>query len=518
MFKLRPYQKEAVSKAIQAMMETDHHPLVAVPTGGGKTVIMAGVVKRLISRKKNAKILILSHVKEILEQDYKSLKFHLKIGIGLYSAGLSQKSVKQITVAGIQSVHRNLAAFSHFDYVIVDECHLMPLSGDGMYRTYFKSNPNAKYFGLTATPFRLGGGYIYGQGKVFTDVAYDLTSMDNFNKLIEDGYLCNLKIVSTKLKLNTTKVRTQGGDFANLDMSNAFDRTPITNAAVDEMIRVGGDRKKWLIFAIDIKHAEHIAERLIKKGISAMVVHSKMEFDRDLIIKAYKEGLYRAIVNVNVLTTGFDDPEIDLIGLLRPTKSPVIHVQTIGRGLRIAPGKDDCLIMDFAGNTERNGPINDIHVKEPGKKGSGEPITKTCPDCETIHHPAVRKCPHCGHEFQFKHNLQEESGRSEVVKTRKSRWAKVDDISYNIHNSNNAVKKPTICVTYQCGVNFYREWICVEHSGYAGHVARNWIQYRGGNFEQDIKKMLEQSSDWKIPNRVRIDNSGKYPVVTDYSF
>jgi DNA repair protein RadD len=518
-FDLRPYQAP-VAKIVFDFIKAnpDGHPLVAIPTGGGKTIILAEITKQAIKKWPSTKVLIISHVKEILNQNYEALEKHTGFNIGIYSAGIGRREIEKVTVAGIHSIFRKPHLFEDYHLIIIDECHRIPRGENTMYLKFFAGLKKPKYLGLTATPYRLGSGLIYGkeEGHIFTDLVYDLTSKEKFNKLIEDGYLCNLKVQATDMELDTDRIRTVAGDFDNKELSARFDVTKITKMAVAEIIRAGQNYKKWLIFAIDIEHAENIAEELAGNDIPTMVIHSKMEFDRDTVIKHYKLGTFRVIVNVNVLTTGFDDPEIDLIALLRPTKSPVIHVQTIGRGLRIAEGKDHCLVLDFSGNTERLGPINDIVIKKKGKgKKGGEPIMKRCPSCNTLHPPAVRICEWCDHKFEFKTALSSKAGIIEVIVKKENPWVKVDSVSYDIHrkaNSPNMIK-----VTYQCGLRQYNEYICVEHKGYAGHRALHWLKFRGLS-ASTANQVIEKQDVLSTPSRIRIDKKGKYINIVDYSF
>jgi len=518
MFDLRPYQEPIAQKVFDYMSKNKgKHPLVACPTGSGKTVIASDIIEKALRKWPKTHILVISHVQEILDQDYKSISFHTKRDVGLYSAGLGKRQIHQITVAGIQSIYRTPELFKAYKLIIIDECHLIPPGKNTMYRKFFAGLDNPRYLGLTATPFRLGSGYIYGEeDSLFHDLVYDLTEMHKFNKLIADGYLCNLKTQATDIELDTDNIHMMGGDFDKKEMSKQFDVKHITNKAVQEIITKGKDYKKWLIFAIDIEHAEHIAEELSKNGIPTMVIHSKMEFDRRVVIDSYKSGIFKCMVNVNVLTTGFDDPEIDLIALLRPTKSPVVHVQTIGRGLRIAPNKDHCLILDFAGNTERLGPINDVHVRKPGKaKKGGDPITKKCPECNTVHHPSVKICDYCGYKFEFKTALTAHSGSLEVIAKKTNGWFKVSDVVYSLHEKANS--PDMVKVTYQCGLRQFKEYVCIEHKGYAGHKARHWAQYRGVEAES-AAQLIKDSQDLKSPNRIQVDTHNKYPVITDFSF
>ena len=240
-----------------------------------------------------------------------------------------------------------------------------------------------------------------------------------------------------------------------------------------------------------------------------------MEQDRDTVISNYKQGLYKCIVNVNVLTTGFDEPSIDLIALLRPTKSPVLHVQTVGRGSRISDGKDHCAILDFGGNTKRLGPINNIVIRVPRKgEGTGEPITKTCPQCDAIHHTAVRICKWCGHEFLFKHNIEDSYG-VEVVSREKAVWKKVDNVSYRIWQRPG--KPDALEVTYFCGLNRYRDFVWLDSHGYAKYKAIHWVEYRGVN-AQTVQEAFALKDQLKTPSRIQVDTRGKYPIINDYSF
>ena len=491
------------------------NPVLALPTGAGKSYIIAEIIKQCRD-KWGVDALVLSHVKEIIKQDYESLK-KFNMGVTIYSAGLGSKVISEVTVAGIQSAYRKPELFKRFKLVIVDEAHLISPKDASMYQKFFEAIGDCIIIGLTATPYRLGTGYIYeGEKRIFDYLSYDLTSRENFNKLVEDGYLCKLVTKGTKTKLSTEGVRTTAGDFNDKDLSAANDKEVITNAAIKEICSVAQDRKKWLLFAIDIEHAEHIAEGLMRMGIKTNIVHSRMEMDRDKVIQDFKDGKYRAIVNVNVLTTGFDDPDIDLIGILRPTKSPVLHVQTIGRGLRVSPGKSDCLVLDFAGNTARLGPINDIVIvkKKKGQK-QDKPVMKECPECGEYVWPAVRICPDCGFKFEFESDLESKYSELEVV-TKGAQWFDVADVFYEVHTKRNS--PDTMKVIYNCGIRNFREWICVEHKGYAKTRADHWIKFRGGNPVDKADEAVLGAVFLRKPSRILIDSKGKYPVIKDCKF
>jgi len=525
MIKLRKYQKVAVAAAFDYIKNNKgKHPVIGLPTGSGKSFIIAEIVRRTL--KWNAKVLVLSHNAEILQQDYDSINnylddYHCNYDIGINSASLGRREFANITVAGIQSVYKQPHKFKDIKLVIIDEAHTINNREGSMYDKFFAGLNGVIYLGLTATCYRLGAGYIYGPGKLFDDIVIDYTSGEQFVRLVKDGYLCPLITKQTKMELNTTGVKTIAGDFSEKSMSLKFDRDSITDAAIDEIIKAGANRKAWLIFAIDIKHCEHIAERLLQKGILTNVVHSRMEFDRAKVIQDFKDEVYKCIVNVNVLTTGFDNPKIDLIAMLRPTKSPVLHVQSIGRGLRVSPGKENCLVLDFAGNTKRNGPINNIEVYTKRKSGVGDPPTKTCPVCDSIVALSTRICPDCEHEFIFEHHLSDGSGGEEIVQMQTGRWHDIDKIEYIKHD--NGRTPPSIKVIYHSGLLSFQEWVCVSHTGYAKHKANHFLKFREGDIPvegilNDIDKLLEISNTLLVPNRIFIDSSKKYGEVVDYAF
>jgi len=516
MIELRQYQKDAVAETLNQMKhKKGKNPVLALPTGAGKSYIIAEIIKQC-QDKWGVDALVISHVKEIVSQDYESLK-KFDMNVSIYSAGLKSKKISNVTVAGIQSVYRKPELFKRFQLVIVDEAHLISPKDTTMYQKFFEAIGDCIIVGLTATPYRLGTGYIYeGDKRIFDYLSYDLTSKENFNKLVEDEYLCQLVTKGTKIKLDTEGVRTTAGDFNDKDLSAKNDKEEITNAALKEIVNAAGDRNKWLIFAIDIEHAEHIAEGLMRLGVKTNIVHSKMEMDRDKVIKDFKDGKYKCIVNVNVLTTGFDDPSIDLIGILRPTKSPVLHVQTIGRGLRTHPGKSDCLVLDFAGNTARLGPINDIviTIKKKGQK-MDKPVMKECPECFELVWPAVRICPDCGFKFEFDSALESKYSELEVV-AKGAKWFEVDDVFYEVHSKRNS--PDTMKVIYNCGIRNFREWICIEHKGYAKARADNWIKWRGGKVVDTANEAVRNSGLLNKPKKILIDSRGKYPLIKDCVF
>lgn len=557
-FAERWYQSGASEAAYQDVISSpDIHPVIAAPTGSGKTPIICKIIEKLFDHNPLGKVLVLSHTQSIVWQDYCALEDYFDgFPIGLYAAGLDSKIVGSITVAQIQSTYRKPDLFKHFTTVIIDEAHSVNVKQKGMYRN-FLAKIDANYIGLTATPYRTGHGYIYkGDDALFNKLSYDLTSFENFNRLIAEGFLSNLISKKTKLEYNRKKLtKTVAGDFSQDEASKEFGRKEITEACVLETIHYGKKFCKWLCFAIDIKHANLIKSIFEKNGIKAGVVHSKMEENFDDIIAAHKRGDIKVLVNVDMLTTGYDDPEIDLIAMMRPTKSPIIHVQTLGRGSRVvfADGYDldtiegrlaaiansvkpCCLILDFAGNTKALGPINAIKIKQKGESDEkGDPIVKLCPKCDVYNYGAARFCVNCGHEFKFKERLQLTADTSDVIKRDKNLqkieednltgWVNVTDIKYQRYNSNKG-NPDCLLVTYFTGLTKVNDFISIDSYGKPRYRARHWVKFRWmgwGDPPDNLNELMNNLEKLKKPKRIKIqqivkNNKYRYSEVIDAVF
>lgn len=517
---LRHYQA-GITPAIATYIFTKpgKNPIVALPTGSGKSYGMADFIEWAVNR--GAKVLLLSHVKEILEQNEKSIKKYTGLPVAVYSASMGRKEIGPITVAGVQSAARNIELFSDFDFILIDECHRVSYDPDSQYRKLLR-NHDATVIGFTATYFRLGTGYIYGKDSehLFDDVCYDWTQKERFVQLVKEGWLTPLIAEGTSFKMDSEDVKMTGGDYNLKDLALKYDRESVTNAILEEILIKGKERKQWLLFAIDMDHADHIAEWLIRNGIPTIVVHSRMHeygFDRDKVIQDIKMHKYRCVVNVDILTTGFDHPAIDLIGLLRLTESPTLHVQMLGRGSRIDDGKSDCLVLDFAGNVERLGPINDVLIKIKGKgKGGGEPIMKECPKCNLMVHAAVRRCERCGYVFPREHGLTPTSSNAHIIDSGEPVWLKVDKVTYE--HKQGFAKPSTLLVTYHCGVRKIREHICLEHRGFAKQKAHHWVKFRGGVPTASVAEFMPQTESLKQAIRIRVEKKGKYFNITESIF
>lgn len=404
MIELRDYQRRVLNDLYSWFGEHQGNPCIEAPTGSGKSVLIAAFCKENLEANPGIRILMATHTKELIEQDAKALlNIWPEAPIGIYSAGLKQKDIdKPITIGGIQSLYRNASVFGYIDVLLVDEAHMIPTSGTGMYLTFIRNlkehNPDLTVIGFTATPYRLKHGMITDKPAIFD--APIIKAVD-IRELQARGFLAQLRSKATKKELITDGVRIQGGDFVESDLQEVIDKDITSRAVVEETLRRASSREHILFFCCGIDHAEHVRDILREKGVSAEAVSSRCtDEERDRIIADFKAGKIRCLTNTAILTTGFDYPDIDCIVMMRPTLSPGLYSQEVGRGLRVKSNGEDCLVLDFAGNIRRHGPIAD--VKPPENKRAqrkGVAPSKICPECDEIVALQSHVCPCCGYEW-----------------------------------------------------------------------------------------------------------------------
>lgn len=526
---LRPYQSEAIDALYRWFETHTGNPLVVLPTGAGKSVVLATFVRQVLEAFPNERILAITHVKELIEQNHAALlRLWPEAPAGIYSAGIGRRDADaRILFGGIQSVHKKADKIGWADLILVDEAHLIPSDGFGMYRRFIDDlasiNPKLKVIGLTATPFRTDSGRLdTGGGRIFHGIAYDAGIAD----LIEQGYLSPVTCKATASTIDTTDVHRRGGDFVESELQAAALAGDNVPRAVAEMMQRGQGRKAMLVFCCGIAHARRVAEELQRHGVDcATIFGSTPKGEREDIIERFKARQLRAIVNVNVLTTGFDAPHVDLVAILRPTLSPGLYVQMVGRGLRLAEGKTNCLVLDFGGNVRRHGPIDDVVIREPGQKGDGTPPAKECPSCAELVAAGVRECPECGYEFpppEPKHEDRPDENVHIVNKPAIERWSGVR-VRYS-HHHNRERPLPVMRVEYEAGFQQRAsEWVCFEHDGFARRKAESWWRNHGGNepVPSSVDEAIVRATDCKEllePFEVVVDTRGKYPEVKGVRF
>lgn len=476
---LRDYQRRAIDQLYAWFAKNPTgNPCLMLPTGAGKSHIVAALCKEALQLWPETRVLMLTHVKELIGQNAEKMRQHWPgAPMGIYSASLGKRQLGEpITFAGIQSVRTKAQQLGHVDLVIIDECHLVSHKDEGGYRKLIADlreiNPHVRIVGLTATPYRLGHGYITeGEGRIF----HDLIEPVSIEELLYKGFLSPLRSKVTALTYDTSGVKKRGGEFVEADLQAAVNTFDNNSAIVDEVVARAGDRRSWLFFCVGIEHAEAVCDMLKARGISAGCVTGKTpQGERAKLLEGFKRGEIRALTSVGVLTTGFDAPNTDLIAMLRPTMSPALYVQMAGRGLRTKEHTDHCLVLDFAGLVKTHGPITSVNPPE--KSGKGEAPVKACPECAELVHLSVMTCQGCGYQFP---PPEEKESKPKMLHTDDIMGKAADEMDvaswdWRMHVSKQSGKE-MLAVTYYGACLSSKpitEYITVLHEGYAGEKAR----------------------------------------------
>ena len=526
---LRWYQEQAVNSLFDYFYKSDGNPVIVLPTGSGKSLAIAEIVKRMNENWPDQRIMMCTHQKELIKQNYDELLgYYPNADAGIYSAGLNKKQTDhKVIFCGVQSAYKKAMHLGEFALMLVDECHLINTKDTGIYRKFIadlqKINPAMKVVGLSATPYRTKTGIITeGDDAIFTDICFEV----GVAQLIQEGFLCPIISKNSVNRPDTSKVHIRSGEFIEKELQDIFDVDAVVTGAVKEISELAHDRKKIMVFCVGIEHAEHVTKELNSVGIKAECTHSKKsKVENDQIIDNFRDGRIRAIVNVDCLTTGFNVKDVDCIAMLRSTMSPGLYYQIAGRGLRIHPNKENCLFLDFGGNILRHGPIDQIYIKNNnGKREVGVAPMKECPNCHNAIYAVQMKCPECGYEYPDKGpNHEATASNLKAVSTWEApKYYDVSKVSYKIHKKMGSAD--SLKVTYHIDMlNDYSEWVCLGHSGYAGIKAKEWWIDRidraeGAIVPNEAGLALLQTDELRQPKRILVDINGKYPVIKGYEF
>lgn len=519
---LRDYQEAS----IQALYDyfTDRRgdaPLLVVPTGGGKSLINAAFMQRALTEFPGTRIMLVSHVKELISQDFQELmRVWPQAPAGIYSAGLGRRQARaQLLFAGVQSVYRKAREIGHVDIMVIDEAHLMGRNDQSQYGRLVAGlrdiNPSMKIVGLTATPFRTQCGMLHrGDGAVFDGIAYTI----DIAMLVQRGYLCPLISKRPDTVFNLTGLHHRMGDFVEKEMADRFAVDEVTDAAVTEIIALGEGRKAWLAFCINVAHALQVRDALRLRGINAETVTGETPAaERDRLLRDFKAGRIRCLTSVNVVATGFNAPHVDLIALMRPTESTGLYLQQVGRGLRTSPGKENCLVLDFAQVILRHGPVDAITLPGDKRKGEGDGAApaKVCPQCDSIILISARECPDCGHLFPPPEPKIERTASVEAIMnlTAVEEWRPVLDVNYAIHRKPGSPE--SLRVEYLIGPQdrfvVVSEWVCFGHGGYARQKAVQWWAAWGdGAPPESTAEAMSRLDDIRRAAEAVVVRDGKY--------
>lgn len=502
--KLRPYQTEA-SESIFTSLRAGNNPVVQLPTGTGKSLVIADVASKL--RAKGGNTFVVTHVKELVVQNKRTLDRYAGLEkVGTMCAGLNENSPgESITFGTIQSLYRpamdGRLPFPHA--IIIDEAHRVPPGDDGkLYYNLIKAFPSARRIGMSATPWRMDGGSIYkGDDAWFDDLCYQKTPLE----MVELGYLCPLVGVSTEVQLDLQGISKTGGDYtqSQVDSRSTDEWLALVAQSVKQL---SNKRKHVAVYCPTINAATRFTAALKNVGIEAGAVHSESE-ERNEIIEKWEAGEIKALCSVDILTTGFDFPALDCIVCLRPTQSTALWVQILGRGTRIYEGKEDCLVLDYVGNLTRLGGINMMEDFLQEKNG------QVVGQFKAVGVAAKKKKLKISRGIAAVDPMQ---GSAKDVRVF------VNEIKYVVIGSKKQPGKTLLMAVYDCETEegypiSASQFLCVEYSGWARTQAEKWFKLRGVDAPYNSDAARRLCYGLPIPREADIRRNGKYVnVVAEY--
>lgn len=555
MITLRPYQRQCLDAFYEYYASgAGGHGLIVVPTAGGKSLIIGKLATEICGRWKGQRILVLSHVQELIAQNHEKIVIcDPTISSGVYAASLGRRQAdKDIVVAMIQSIYKKAAVLGHIDLCFIDEAHLIQFGNLGMYGKLIDEllaiNPEMKICGYTATDYRLDGGRLTeGDDALFDDIIIEIP----IAHLLEEGYITPPISKSSLVQADLDGVKTTAGEFNTKQMAERFDQRDFINAALDSDMEFMQDRKSIALFCATLENAAHVADAMLARGFDCEVIDGEMtREDREDKIERFRSGELRSLASVGVITTGTDIPNMDCVSLFRATKSPGLYQQIIGRAFRVmyAPGYDldtregrldairngrkpNFLVLDHGGNMDRHGPI--MHVEKPQKRVKGEriktekPKVRICEICRTGWPLEVSTCGICGHlmkaDVDPTKNLTIDASDTNLLgnaflRGEAAQWFDVNDVHYARHIKEGAPH--TLRVTYHCGILQFVEWIHFERIGRLRQKAMSWWNVRSIVAPpESVTEALKHTQTLTKPLRIQvIKKPNMFEEVLRYEF
>jgi DNA repair protein RadD len=492
---LRPYQAEAVAAVLEALSEGEH-PVVNLPTGSGKSLVIAALCAQLPGR-----ILVVTHRKRLIQQNSAQLaRYGLSPAeIGVYSAGLRQRDTRhRVLFAGRDSIaHRMPALQAHgdFDYIIVDEAHLVaPPSTESQYARIFRAcPPGSQRIGLSATPSRMGTPIWGDDDAWFSTCAYTA----RIDALTTAGYLTPMATVLTARDIDLSAVKVQAGEFVVSQASAAMSERQAAEAALDEACQLAQHRQAWLVFCCDVAHTVLIADLLTQRGIACGMVHGQQSGERnDAALEAFEAGELRALVSCEMLTTGVDVPRVDCGILLRPTMSKELLKQMLGRLTRLSAGKEDALILDYAGNLARHGDLETtIATTRTAEREARDQAERE--KCEQLEREEA--------ERQARHRTSVLGDRSAYA---------VEAIDYSVGRPASHPERAYLRVIYHCPAHPRKHipiFLCVEgYQGKARQSAVEWFTRRKLICPDDAWTARRIAERARSPQAIVVEEDGQF--------
>lgn len=540
---LRDYQISAVETIVATSLR-ERYVLLQLSTGGGKTIIFSELIRRY-QHEYNMRILVLAHRKELIEQAAdKLLRVWPEAPIGIACAGVDARADlhQPVVIGSVQTVVNRLELCRPFHLVIIDEAHrLPPRNVKSQYQTLLLKMeslyPQLRVLGVTATPYRLGHGYIYGREckkgheNWFENLHFSVRLLD----LQSRGYLVPIRAKEAEnIDDELRTIRTSGGDWNLGDLSDLMSNEFHVNSAVHAYREYGEGRRHVVVFCVTIDHAKRVRDAFARAGFDADCVHSQMPMeDRQRILHNFDAGRLHILCNVGVLTEGWDCTCVDCILLCRPTKSPGLHVQIVGRGLRPHPGKENLLVLDLSGNMRRHGPLDDPNVVIPGSGGNGstpssddEGYKKLCPRCKLLVRKTTVECPECGYLWEVADRIAMREitlgTQSHLARPKKMRLMDITP-RYHISKAGNAMLKLIVAVKDgekgNLMTTFYHFW---DVEGNASKYGRSifvmrWLRLGGSEpVPATIQEAMRRLDELRWPEEVLVKQDGQYLKVSGW--
>jgi DNA repair protein RadD len=531
--KLRVYQSAAV-EAIEAHWRANGGPtLIEMATATGKSLVIAEIARRRHVAIPEFRSLIAVHVQELVEQDVGALRAAWpEAPYGICCEGLGHRDHDAPVIVGtIQSLARDAEKLGQRDLVIVDEVQLVSRDSNSQYLSLFdvlrSRAPGLRLVGTSATPYRLDSGYLHkGEGALFEKIVFSYQIAEG----IKDGYLSPLRSKATNTRIDISGVGRRGGEFIQGELERAANIAEIVEGAVAEIVERGtsgpDQRRAWICFCVGIAHAYAVRDAIRRHGISCETVTSETPSDeRREIFNAFRNGSIRCLTGVNIFSVGFDIPQVDLIALLRPTLSTGLYIQQVGRATRLAPDKHDAVVLDFAGNVRRHGPVDNATINTIGRLGSiaGFVSTTTCPQCQEENSQAAGACVCCGHVFVSEIRIRGSRHARHasvaddapiLAAMAALEWHPVHDSEYRPHHKRGDTSAPpTLRVDHLAGFSPYSEYISLESTNaYALSFAHRWWHAMGGlaPVPMSVAEAILRRSELGRVTEIQVNRDGQF--------
>ncbi len=529
-FTLRENQETTLNALINYLMNPANrepkirNPLVSAPVAFGKSIVIGELAKRMIASFPATRILNLVHVKELVDQNYKKFEqIAPAISSGIFMDALGQKDYKsQVIYGSVHSVHSSIDLFknpkSPIDILVVDECHWIQKKDTGMYRAIIdgirEASPHLVVVGFTGTEWRMDGGPL-AEGDDDTRLFDDVYHADTIKGMLDKGYHSPLVVPKDEIinRANTKDIKVKDdGHQSERAQAEVMDRDmEYVHASVDEYVRLSKGRRKHLVFGTTIKHCKHLEESFSRYYRCVFVSGTMSNKARTQAIKDYQNDKIDMLISGIILTTGFDEPRIDCIGLFRSVSSSALYIQIAGRGLRIHPDKQDCLWLDFTSTTEMNGPVDEVTAPTYKEKGSGKAVVKQCGACKNYVAASARYCPHCDAEFLIVESQAHEDKASTANILGKKEPLTMRLTNLTAHRHQTTKKEPAIKLTFSFGLAHYTH--VMNFGGSGRHFAcKMWRSIVKPEYKEQCPKSAENAlsliNDYKaldLPEYITFD-------------